>query len=187
MMETAHYPAEIFWGDDDSGYIAIAPDLPGCSAFGRTQQEALEELQTAIEGWISAARAVGNDVPPPSRPSAASPSGRVLLRMPRSLHAQLAKQADNEGVSLNQYIVSLLSRRAAERTIMETLEDWLLGRRQWRRWRSIGSDLVAHFEKRGYEGSDQAFYVLISAPEYTASTADLFHKTRTPPRMISSS
>jgi hypothetical protein len=37
-------------------------------------------------------------------------SGRLLLRMPQTLHAQLAARSDAEGVSLNQYIVEALTR-----------------------------------------------------------------------------
>jgi hypothetical protein len=43
-----------------------------------------------------------------------SHSGRLLLRMPRTLHAQLAARSDAEGVSLNQFIVAALSRAAAD-------------------------------------------------------------------------
>lgn len=67
--ETEHYPAHVFWSDEDEGYIAVAPDLPGCSSFGATRQEAIAELQDAIAAWIEAARAAGNPVPGPSRPS----------------------------------------------------------------------------------------------------------------------
>ena len=34
MTQIAKYPAHVFWSDEDKGYMAIAPDLPGCSAFG---------------------------------------------------------------------------------------------------------------------------------------------------------
>jgi predicted RNase H-like HicB family nuclease len=65
-MQTDHYPAHIFWSMDDQAFIAIAPDLPGCSAVGDTQAEALSELQDAIIGWCEAAKAAGNPIPAPS-------------------------------------------------------------------------------------------------------------------------
>jgi predicted RNase H-like HicB family nuclease len=109
-METEKYPAQVFWSDEDEGYIAIAPDLPGCSAFGESQQEALSELAHAIKAWAEAARAAGNDVPRPSKPAMkAKFSGKTLLRMPTDLHARLALRASEEGVSLNQYAVYLLA------------------------------------------------------------------------------
>jgi predicted RNase H-like HicB family nuclease len=67
------YPAQVSWSNEDSGFIAIAPDLPGCSAFGETQQEALAELQDAIAAWIEAAQSAGNPIPEP-KPSPARKS-----------------------------------------------------------------------------------------------------------------
>ena len=45
------------------------------------------------------------------RGSKASPSGRLLLRMPAALHAELARWAEREGVSLNQFITRSLESR----------------------------------------------------------------------------
>jgi predicted RNase H-like HicB family nuclease len=109
MTETSRYPAQLFWSERDGGFIALASDLPGCSAFGETQQDALNELQDAIAAWIDAAQSAGNPIPEPSPPPGDHHSGKVLLRMPRRLHAQLARSAKEEGVSLNQYIVYLLA------------------------------------------------------------------------------
>ena len=60
MTDTGRYPAQVFWNEDDKGFIAVVPDLPGCSALGQTQQEALHELQDAIQAWIETAQAAGN-------------------------------------------------------------------------------------------------------------------------------
>lgn len=107
---TKRFPASVFWSDDDEGFIALAPDLPGCSAFGITAEEALRELETAKEAWLEATTKAGNPIPQPSAPSAdPQHSGKVLLRMPRDLHTQLARAAEAQGVSLNQYLVYLLA------------------------------------------------------------------------------
>jgi predicted RNase H-like HicB family nuclease len=83
MPVAQRYPANVFWNDDDEGFIALAPDLPGCSAFGESQSEALEELEHAIEAWIEAARAAGNPIPEPTRPTIETqPSGKLSVRMP---------------------------------------------------------------------------------------------------------
>jgi predicted RNase H-like HicB family nuclease len=66
-MEAKRYPAQVFWSDEDNGFIALALDLPGCSAFGETKTQALEELDDAIEAWIAAATRAGNPVPKPSK------------------------------------------------------------------------------------------------------------------------
>jgi predicted RNase H-like HicB family nuclease len=65
MTEAQRYPAHVFWSEEDEGYIALAIDLPGCSAFGDTQPEALAELQDAIAAWIEAHRSAGNAIPAP--------------------------------------------------------------------------------------------------------------------------
>jgi antitoxin HicB len=110
MTQTKRYPAQVFWSESDGGFVALAGDLPGCSAFGETQQDALAELQDAIAAWIEAAQAAGNPIPEPSPPPRdPHHSGKVLLRMPRRLHTQLAQSAKEEGVSLNQYIVYVLA------------------------------------------------------------------------------
>jgi len=114
VIDPSRYPAQVFWSDEDEGFIAIAPDLPGCSSFGETQAEALAELKPAIEAWIEAARAANNPIPDPSDPALRSQySGKVLVRMPRELHARLTGAAKAEEVSLNHYIVYLLSTASA--------------------------------------------------------------------------
>jgi predicted RNase H-like HicB family nuclease len=59
------YHINIFWSDEDGGYIADIPDLEACSAFGRTPQEALAELEQAKAAWLAAARAEGKAIPAP--------------------------------------------------------------------------------------------------------------------------
>lgn len=59
------YHINIFYSDDDGGYIADIPDLEACSAFGATPEEALREVQIAKQAWLEAARAEGKAIPPP--------------------------------------------------------------------------------------------------------------------------
>jgi predicted RNase H-like HicB family nuclease len=61
-----YYPATVFFSEEDEGFIAVAPDLPGCSAFGESQTDAIEQLKYAIDAWIEAAKAAGNPIPAPS-------------------------------------------------------------------------------------------------------------------------
>jgi len=60
------YHINIFWSDEDGGYIADIPDLDACSAFGATSREAFEELEVARAAWLDAARAEGKPIPPPT-------------------------------------------------------------------------------------------------------------------------
>ena len=101
------YPVEVFWSEEDEGYIALVPDLSGCSAWGETEEQALHEVQEASKAWIKAATKVGHVIPEPSL--ASNFSGKFVMRVPKSLHARLSRKAKVEGVSLNQYVLSLLS------------------------------------------------------------------------------
>ena len=60
------YHINIFYSEEDEGYIADIPDLEACSAFGATPEEALHELEFAKQAWIEAATEKGKPVPAPS-------------------------------------------------------------------------------------------------------------------------
>ena len=59
------YHINIFFSEEDRGYIADIPDLEACSAFGSSAEEALREVQVAKEAWLEAARAEGKPIPHP--------------------------------------------------------------------------------------------------------------------------
>ncbi|MDI6889484.1 MAG: type II toxin-antitoxin system HicB family antitoxin [Thermodesulfovibrionales bacterium] len=66
------YAIEIFYSEEDEGYIAVVPELAGCSAFGETEEAALKEIMTAIELWLETAEKEGREIP--------QPVGKELLR-----------------------------------------------------------------------------------------------------------
>lgn len=59
------YHINIFYSEEDEGYIADIPDLKACSAFGKTPTEALAEVEIAKAAWLEAARAEGKPIPAP--------------------------------------------------------------------------------------------------------------------------
>ncbi len=59
------YHINIFYSEEDGGYVADVPDLEACSAFGATPELALKALGEAKDAWIAAAREAGKPVPPP--------------------------------------------------------------------------------------------------------------------------
>ena len=59
------YHINIFYSEEDEGYIADIPDLRFCSAFGGTPEEALRQVQIAKAAWIESARVEGKPVPLP--------------------------------------------------------------------------------------------------------------------------
>ncbi len=59
------YHINIFYSEEDGGYIADIPDLESCSALGATPEEALAEVERAKAAWLEAARESGKPIPPP--------------------------------------------------------------------------------------------------------------------------
>ena len=60
------YTVIIKYCSADNIYVSNIPELPGCMAHGKTQAEALEEIQTAMELWVEAAQEVGTYIPEPA-------------------------------------------------------------------------------------------------------------------------
>jgi predicted RNase H-like HicB family nuclease len=67
------YAIEIFYSEEDEGYIAIAPELPGCSAYGATEEEALQEIKIAMTLWLETAKRDARPIP--------QPLGKELLKV----------------------------------------------------------------------------------------------------------
>ena len=97
-------------GDAEEGYLAEAPELPGCFTAGDSPEEALEMLRDAMYSWLLVRVEQGLAVPD------AEPeqdySGKFIVRLPKTLHRELAKQAEREGVSLNALVSAYLARQA---------------------------------------------------------------------------
>jgi predicted RNase H-like HicB family nuclease len=64
------YPIVVFWSEEDQVWVADAPDLKSCSAFGETREMAVAELDVAMDAWLAAARFAGQLIPSPSPPVA---------------------------------------------------------------------------------------------------------------------
>ena len=62
---THKYEIIIYWSNEDSAFVAEAPELPGCAAHGDTQEVALEHINQAVELWLETAREFGDPVPEP--------------------------------------------------------------------------------------------------------------------------
>ena len=101
--------ARILIPDEEGGFIAEILEFPGCISQGDTAEEALKNLEAAANGWIEATLAQGQEVPPPS--SNEGFSGKLVLRLPRSLHRQAVRQASRDGASLNQFLVTAVAAR----------------------------------------------------------------------------
>jgi excisionase family DNA binding protein len=69
-MDPSKYQMVIYWSDEDHAYLVEVPELPGCTADGKTRQEALANAETIIQEWMETAHDLGRSVP--------TPEGRLL-------------------------------------------------------------------------------------------------------------
>lgn len=95
---------------DESGfyYYARILELDGCQSTGNTFEEAYKNVKEAMKGWIETKLDAGYEVPLPIRYE--NFSGKFVIRIPKSLHYKLSLEAEQEGVSLNQYALYKLSK-----------------------------------------------------------------------------
>lgn len=110
--------------DPETGrYAAQILEFPGCFSEGRTPQQAYKNLEQAAYNWLESAIGQAMEIPEPV--SAEGYSGKVALRMPKSLHRQAMNIARREGVSLNQFLVSAISAAAGAVNLYRQLADRL--------------------------------------------------------------
>src|ERR1035437_7365107 len=106
--------------DQDGDVVARIQELPGCSAHGQDEQEALANLEEAQRLWLEDCLEAGDPVPEPEQ-EGPLPSGKWVQRVPRSLHQKLASLARNEGVSLNQLVTQILAEQFGARSTEKSL------------------------------------------------------------------
>jgi antitoxin HicB len=95
----------LLWSEEDRCYIVTLPAWQNARTHGATLEEAVRNAREVLEMLIESAMKHGESIAPPDRRF----SGNLRLRLPVSLHARLVLEAEREGVSLNQWIVSKLA------------------------------------------------------------------------------
>jgi antitoxin HicB len=106
--------ARIILPESDGTFRGEIMEFPGCIATGDSAPEALANLEEAAKGWLLAAVSRGQNIPQPIDNNNDF-SGRLVLRLPKSIHKKATWVAEREGVSLNQFIVSSLSFTVGEK------------------------------------------------------------------------
>lgn len=109
--------------DPGGGYVATISEFPGCIAEGDTADEALENLQNAAQSWLQVAIAHGQDIREPA--DFGTYSGKIALRIPRSLHQQVAELAQLEGTSINQVFVSAIAHYVGSKRVVHDITQLL--------------------------------------------------------------
>ena len=98
--------------EEGGGYLIEFPDYPGCIADGATADEAMREGADALRSYIETLKELDRPIPA----SGDVYRGQWRQRVPKSLHAALARRAENEGVSLNTLVTTLLTEGITRRT-----------------------------------------------------------------------
>lgn len=106
--------ARIVTPETDGTFRGEILEFPGCIATGDTPAEALSTLESAATNWLNAALERNQDIPRPLENS--EYSGRLVVRMPKSLHKKAARVAELERVSLNQFILTSIAEHVGERS-----------------------------------------------------------------------
>ncbi len=115
-----NYPVTIY-SAPEGGFVAEIEELAGCITEGETLEEAYKRIEDVKKGWMEIAYEDGADIPLPR--TDVRYSGKFVVRIPKSLHRQLAEQAQREGISLNQYVESLLSSKATVQDIKNIIQE----------------------------------------------------------------
>lgn len=98
---------------DGGGFMFTMPDIPGVMADGTTELDAIADGRESFIATVSALVDMGQEVPAPAFSvddfMPASASGKVLARLPRSMHLQLTARAKTERVSLNSLVLAFIA------------------------------------------------------------------------------
>jgi len=108
---------------DEDSYFVKVKELEGCMSVGDSKTDALTMIEDAMREWLAVAIEDGIEIPLPEAMQADRYAGKFPLRLPKTLHRKLAENADKDGISLNQYMVSLLSERNAFAEIKRMLAE----------------------------------------------------------------
>ena len=105
------YRLEIVPDTEEGGYGARYPELPGCITCAETLEGAVSGAEDAKRAWLEAALEEGIEIAEPIEGADLSEySGQFKLRIPKSLHRALSLHAKQEGISMNQYCLYLLTK-----------------------------------------------------------------------------
>lgn len=114
------YPLEVIPAEE-GGHVVRYPDLPGCFTQVEEDDDLLAAAHGLLEDWLTVAIEDGDPIPLPG--GSTRYSGRFVLRVPRTMHADLAREADREGVSINAYINIILAARNTRPAPLPRIDD----------------------------------------------------------------
>jgi predicted RNase H-like HicB family nuclease len=104
---------------EGGGFHAEILEFPGCYAQGDTLEQAYKNLADAAEAWIQSTLDQKHEIPEPT--SSVGYSGKVVLRLPRSLHRQASKRAASDRTSLNSYFISAVAAKVGAEDVYSAM------------------------------------------------------------------
>ena len=107
MTDTKHYTYRVSWSSEDGEYVATVGEFPSLSWLHADQGEALQGLVDLVDEVVADMEAAGEQIP--EAMADRRYSGKFNVRVPESLHRELALAAAEEGVSLNRLVSDRLA------------------------------------------------------------------------------
>ena len=102
MLKVEQYLYSVGWSEDDDAFVARVAEFPSLAAHGETQEAAIIEIKNVVEFVLKDLSESKEQIPEPF--GKRSFSGKLVLRMPEYMHRQLALEAMQQGISLNQLL-----------------------------------------------------------------------------------
>ena len=102
LPKTEHYLYSVGWSEADETFVARVAEFSLLAAHGDTQEDALREIKEVVGFVLNDLKESSEPIPEPF--GKRSFSGRLVLRMPEYMHRQLALEALQQGISLNQLL-----------------------------------------------------------------------------------
>ncbi len=106
-MDANHYTYRVAWSPEDDAFVATVVEFPSLSWVAAKQAAALTGIRKLVAGVLE--DMAGTDETPPEPIALRRYSGQFRVRVPEPLHRRLAREAAEQGVSLNQLVVSRLA------------------------------------------------------------------------------
>ena len=106
-LDVSHYTYRVAWSAEDDEFVVTVVEFPSLSWLAPSQMEALQGLETLLSKVIADMQQQGEEVPQPI--SERSYSGKFNLRLGEKLHRDIALRADEENLSINQWVVRKLT------------------------------------------------------------------------------
>ena len=104
MYKAEDYTYKVFWSEEDNSFIATVAEFPRLSSIEESQSEAFTGMVKLVDFVLKEMRKEGEE--PPAPLTRRKYSGEIRLRMPKEVHRRVAMEAAEQGVSINQLLVS---------------------------------------------------------------------------------